>query len=59
MSEAQSMPLLVFWWTISKRRKPPGGREETIGKPFFSFPGGRHFHFLDPNWPELAIMQTD
>jgi len=32
-----------------------GGR---ISKPIFSFPGGRRFHFLDPNGLELAIMQA-
>ncbi|MCY4159588.1 MAG: VOC family protein [Bacteroidetes bacterium] len=26
-----------------------------ICKPIFSFPGGRRFHFLDPNGNELAI----
>ncbi len=29
-----------------------GGR---ISKPVFSFPGGRRFHFIDPNQNELAI----
>lgn len=29
-----------------------GGR---ISKPIFSFPGGRRFHFLDPNGNELAV----
>jgi predicted enzyme related to lactoylglutathione lyase len=29
-----------------------GGR---IAKPIFSFPGGRRFHFLDPNGNELAV----
>jgi predicted enzyme related to lactoylglutathione lyase len=31
----------------------------TISKPIFAFPGGRRFHFLDPNGLELAIMQPD
>ena len=26
-----------------------------IKKPIFSFPGGRRFHFLDPNGNELAV----
>jgi predicted enzyme related to lactoylglutathione lyase len=26
-----------------------------ITKPIFSFPGGRRFHFLDPNGNELAV----
>src|SRR5262245_43212751 len=29
-----------------------GGR---ISKPIFSFPGGRRFHFVDPNGNELAV----
>ena len=33
-----------------------GGR---IVKPIFSFPGGRRFHFLDPNGNELAVLKTD
>lgn len=31
----------------------------TVAKPVFAFPGGRRFHFLDPNGFELAIMQPD
>ncbi|MEJ2178548.1 MAG: VOC family protein, partial [Gammaproteobacteria bacterium] len=27
----------------------------TIKKPIFSFPGGRRFHFVDPNGNELAV----
>jgi predicted enzyme related to lactoylglutathione lyase len=27
----------------------------TISKEIFSFPGGRRFHFLDPNGNELAV----
>ena len=26
-----------------------------IAKPIYSFPGGRRFHFLDPNGTELAV----
>ena len=33
-----------------------GGR---IVKPTFSFPGGRRFHFADPNGNELAVLQAD
>ncbi|GBQ07024.1 VOC family protein [Acetobacter cerevisiae] len=31
----------------------------TLTKQIFSFPGGRRFHFRDPNGMELAIMQPD
>jgi hypothetical protein len=27
----------------------------TIGRPIFSFPGGRRFHFIDPSGSELAV----
>ena len=30
----------------------------TISKAIFAFPGGRRFHFIDPNGLELAIMQA-
>lgn len=30
-----------------------------ITKPIFSFPGGRRFHFRDPDGHELAAMQPD
>jgi predicted enzyme related to lactoylglutathione lyase len=30
-----------------------------ITKPIFSFPGGRRFHFLDPNGNELAALVTE
>ncbi|HEX7849031.1 MAG TPA: VOC family protein [Sphingomonas sp.] len=36
--------------------KDAGG---TISQPIFSFPGGRRFHFRDPNGNELAAMQPD
>ena len=31
----------------------------TITQPIFAFPGGRRFHFRDPNGNELAAMQPD
>ena len=30
-----------------------------ISKDIFAFPGGRRFHFLDPNGNEFAIWQAD
>jgi len=30
-----------------------------IVKPIFSFPGGRRFHFADPNGNELAVVKAD
>jgi len=37
---------------MESRIKSAGGR---IVKPIFSFPGGRRFHFSDPNGNELAV----
>lgn len=31
----------------------------TISVPAFAFPGGRRFHFRDPDGHELAVMQAD
>lgn len=31
----------------------------TITQPIFAFPGGRRFHFREPNGNELAAMQAD
>ena len=36
--------------------KKAGGK---ISKPTFSFPGGRRFHFRDPNGNELAVLKAD
>lgn len=33
-----------------------GGR---VTMPVFAFPGGRRFHFADPDGHELAVMQVD
>ena len=35
--------------------KASGG---TIVKPIFSFPGGRRFHFTDPNGNELSVWSA-
>ena len=37
---------------LEAKVKNAGG---TIVKPVFSFPGGRRFHFTDPNGNELAV----
>ncbi len=31
----------------------------TISKPVFAFPGGRRFHFLDPDGYELAVWSAE
>lgn len=30
----------------------------TLARPVFAFPGGRRFHFHDPDGNELAVVQT-
>jgi len=48
--------LLVIYSTdlsaVQQKIKAAGGR---IVKEIFSFPGGRRFHFADPNGNELAV----
>jgi predicted enzyme related to lactoylglutathione lyase len=49
-------PLVILYSTALEETQriveAAGGR---IAKPIFSFPGGRRFHFLDPNGNELAV----
>ena len=60
MSEAPSAPLpVVLVDDIDAAQTAVVDAGGTISKPVFTFPGGRRFHFLDPNGFELAIMQTD
>jgi hypothetical protein len=51
-----SGPLVVLYTpdleTTESKVKSAGAR---IAKPIFSFPGGRRFHFSDPNGNELAV----
>lgn len=59
MSEAPAMPLpVVLVNDIEAAQTTVEGAGGTISKPIFAFPGGRRFHFLDPNGLELAIMQA-
>jgi uncharacterized protein len=60
MNEAPSMPLpVVIVDDIEAAQTAVAEAGGAISKPVFAFPGGRRFHFLDPNGLELAIMQTD
>jgi len=49
-------PLVILYSSALEQTletvKSHGGR---VVKPIFSFPGGRRFHFLDPNGNELAV----
>jgi predicted enzyme related to lactoylglutathione lyase len=53
---AKTNPLVVIFATpledAEARVKKAGGK---IVKPPFEFPGGRRFHFTDPNGLELAV----
>lgn len=57
MSEAPAAPLPVLV-DIEAAQTAVAEAGGTISKPIFAFPGGRRFHFLDPNGLELAITQT-
>ncbi|WP_033921348.1 VOC family protein [Sphingomonas sp. 37zxx] len=60
MTEAPTMPLpVVLVDDIEVAQTAVEGAGGSISKPIFAFPGGRRFHFRDPNGLELAIMQTD
>lgn len=60
MGEAPTMPLpVVLVEDIEVAHATVEAAGGTISKSIFAFPGGRRFHFLDPNGLELAIMQTD
>jgi hypothetical protein len=59
MDEAPRMPLaVVLVDDIEAAQTAVVEAGGTISKPVFAFPGGRRFHFLDPNGLELAVMQT-
>ena len=49
-------PLVILYAgdleAAQRRVEQAGGR---IAQPIFSFPGGRRFHFLDPDGYELAV----
>ena len=42
--------------SLQDRVRAEGG---TVTMPIFAYPGGRRFHFTDPNGNELAVMQLD
>lgn len=53
---AKNNPLVVIFAgnleDAEQRVRAAGGK---IAKPAFEFPGGRRFHFIDPNGLELAV----
>lgn len=57
MSEASSMPLpIVLVDDIEAAQTAVAGAGGTISKPVFTSPGGRRFHFVDPNGLELGVV---
>jgi predicted enzyme related to lactoylglutathione lyase len=59
-TEATSAPLAVI--AVDDLENALASVEKAGGKivkPIFSFPGGRRFHFRDPNGNELAILEAD
>ena len=52
-------PLVILYaddLTAAQRRVESAGA--TIARPVFAFPGGRRFHFLDPDGYELAVWSA-
>jgi uncharacterized protein len=55
-SNATGGPLVILYSSaLEKTQAAVVGKGGRIAKPIFSFPGGRRFHFLDPNGNELAV----
>ena len=49
-------PLVILYSSaLEKTQAKVVSKGGKIAKPIFSFPGGRRFHFLDPNGNELAV----
>lgn len=59
-SEATHMPLPVIDVPdLEATLRAVEDAGATIVRPIFAFPGGRRFHFLDPNGNELAAVKAD
>ncbi len=55
-SSEQGVALIVFYSNdLDKTKSKIENAGGTIIKPIFSFPGGRRFHFADPNRNEYAV----
>jgi predicted enzyme related to lactoylglutathione lyase len=60
MGEAPTVPLpVVLVDDIDAAHAAVEAAGGTVSRPVFAFPGGRRFHFRDPNGLELAIMQAE
>ena len=59
-AERTGAPLIVIQVeTLEETLAAVGAAGGTISKPIFSFPGGRRFHFRDPDGNELAAHKPD
>lgn len=47
--------VILYSSTLEKTQAAVAVKGGRISKEIFSFPGGRRFHFLDPNGNELAV----
>ena len=54
-SEAGSVLVVFFSQDLEATQNKIEKNAGTIAKPIFSFPGGRRFHFCDPNGNEYAV----
>ena len=56
MSQAAGSALVIFYSAdLEKTQQKIVGAGGTVSRQTFYFPGGRRFHFLDPNGNELAV----
>ena len=47
--------IVLYAFDLEKTKETVISSGGKIAKDIFSFPGGRHFHFTDPNGNELAV----
>ena len=52
---ARGLLLVIFAGNLTAAQEKIKSAGGTIVKEIFSFPGGRRFHFADPNGNELAV----
>jgi predicted enzyme related to lactoylglutathione lyase len=52
---ARGLPLVIYAGDLLVAQQKIRNAGGVIAKEIFSFPGGRRFHFIDPNGNELAV----
>jgi len=55
LTESGSALIVFYSRELEKTQKKIEGAGGSVIKPIFSFPGGRRFHFADPNGNEYAV----